>query len=159
MDTQGLPLSCLAHARHAVQEYSVNLYRQDCTVEVVHHVEGPESPAANQCIMHKINRPGLVKHLRRGQQSRITYRQALLTFTTKIEFQQAVNPMHTFIITDMTLPAKYLKKTLKYVEWITLSCLIQHLDHRLITSRIGLVMKHRSAQRERPSRLLKCAVI
>ncbi|MCW0342270.1 hypothetical protein NB703_000363 [Pantoea ananatis] len=81
------------------------------------------------------------------QRSRIAHRQALFTLTPKIQFQQAVNPVYALVVPDVALPAQHLKKFLKSVAGITFSRLCQPLNHRFITSRVRLIMKHSPAQR------------
>jgi hypothetical protein len=71
---------------------------------------------------------------------------ALFSLTAKIQFQQAVNPVNSFMVPGITLPAKYLKK-LKSVSRIAFSRHGQRHNDRLITSRIRLITKYRPAQR------------
>lgn len=61
------------------RDIQINFNCQGFTVKVIHHVEGPEMPAADQRIMHKVYRPTLVKCLRRHQWRLVTYRQTLLS--------------------------------------------------------------------------------
>lgn len=53
--------------------------------------------------MHKINGPTLVHRSRCGQRNRITQGPSLFSFATKIQFQQAVNPVYTLMIPGVSL--------------------------------------------------------
>jgi len=97
--------------------------------------------------VHKIDGPALVHRFWRRQRSRITYRQALFSFTTKIQLQQAVNPVNAFMVPAIALSAQQLEQLLKTVSQIAFRQLSQRLDHRFITPGIGLVKIHRPAQR------------
>lgn len=129
------------------RDIQVNFDGESLAVKIIDDVESPKTSAACQRVVHKINRPTLVKCFRRGQRSRVAHRQALFTLTTKIQFQQTVNPVYALVVPDVPLPAKHLKKLLKSVAGIAFSCLSQPLDHRFITSRIRLISIHRPAQR------------
>lgn len=94
------------------RDIQVNFDRQCFAVKIIHHVEGPEAPAAHQRIVHKIDGSALVHRLWCRQRSRITHRQALFSLTAKIQFQQAVNTMNPFIVPCIALPAQHLKKLL-----------------------------------------------
>lgn len=130
------------------RDIQVNFDRQCFAVKIIHHVEGPEASAAHQRIVHKIDGPALVHRFRCRQRSRVAHRQALLSLTAKIQFQQAVNTVNALMVPDIALPAKYLKKLFKSVSRIAFSRHGQRHNHRLITSRIRLITKYRPAQRQ-----------
>lgn len=67
------------------------------------------------------------------------YRQALPSPTMKIQFQQAVNSMKTFMIPSIALPAQQLEQLLQTVVRIVFCQLSQHMVQRFITPGIGLV--------------------
>lgn len=136
------------HSDHPLRrDIQINFYCEGFAVKVIHHIEGPETPAADQRIMHKVYRPALVKCLRPHQWRRVTYRQTLLPLAAKIQFQQAINPVNAFMIPGVTLPAQQLEQLLKTVSRVALCQLSQQLDHRLIAPGIGLVNIDRPAQR------------
>lgn len=56
------------------RDIQINFYRQGFSIKIIHNIERPETPAADQRIMHKINRPALIQCLRRYQCCRITHR-------------------------------------------------------------------------------------
>ncbi len=142
------------HPDHPLsRDIQVNFDRQCFAVKIIHHVEGPEASAAYQRIVHKIDGPALVHRLWRRQRSRLTYRQALFSLTTKIQFQQAVNAVNSFMVPAIALPAQHLKKLFKSVSRIALSRHVQCHNHRLITSCIRLIKKYRPAQRQCPAGL------
>lgn len=132
-------------------DIQVNFDRQCFAVKIIHHVEGPEAPAAHQRIVHKIDGPALIHRLWRRQRSRITHRQALISLTAKIQFQQAVNTVNSFMVPDIALPAQHQKKLFKSVSRIAFSRHGQRHNHRLIASRIRLITKYRPAQRQCPA--------
>ena len=78
---------------------------------------------------------------------RVAHRQALFILTTKIQFQQTVNPVNTLVVAAVTLPARHLKKLLDAVAGKAFSRLSQPLDHWFTTSRARLITKHRPDQR------------
>ncbi|KHS81000.1 hypothetical protein RC83_20495 [Pectobacterium brasiliense] len=67
-------------------------------MKIIHQIEDPEASAADKRILHKVDSSELVQRFRFYQQSRITHRQTSLSFTTKIWFQQAINPVYTLKI-------------------------------------------------------------
>ena len=75
------------------------------------------------------------------------HRQPLFSLATKIQFQQAVNPVNTFMVPGITLPAQQLDQLLKTVARIAFCQFSQRVDHGFITPGIGLVKIHRPAQR------------
>ncbi|MNJ73191.1 hypothetical protein D3C77_699530 [compost metagenome] len=97
--------------------------------------------------MHKVYRPALVKCLRRHQWRRVAYRQPLFSLTTKIQFQEAVNPVNAFVVPGIALPAQQLEQLLKTVARIAFCQFSQRMDHRFITPGIGLIKIDRPAQR------------
>lgn len=129
------------------RDIQVNFDRQCFAVKIIHYVEGPEASAAHQRIVHKIDGPALVHRLWRCQRSRITHRQALFSLTAKIQFQQAINPVNTFMIPGVTLPAQQLEQLIKTISRVALCQLSQQLDHWFIAPGIGLVNIDRPAQR------------
>lgn len=56
------------------RDIEINFYRLGFTIKIIHDTERPETPVADQRIMHKINRPDLIQCLRCCQWCRITYR-------------------------------------------------------------------------------------
>lgn len=91
------------------RDIQVNFDRQRFPVITIHHVEGSETSAAHQRIVHKIDGPALVHRLWRCQRSRIAHRQVLFSLTAKIQFQQEVNPVNALMVPCVALPAKDLK--------------------------------------------------
>ena len=71
----------------------------------------------------------------------------------KILFPQTVNPVDPFMVPDLPLPAKHLKKLIKSIPWIAYNRHGQRHNHRLITSRSQLITKYRPAQRLCPAGL------
>ena len=129
----------------------VNFDRQRFPVIIIHHVEGPETSATHQRIVHKIDGPALVHRLWCCQRSRIAHWQALFSLTAIIQFQQAVNPVNALMVLGVALPAKDLKKLFKSVSRIAFSRHGQRHNYRLIPSRIRLITKCRPAQRQCPA--------
>lgn len=150
-DIHGLPRSCPALSRPAAPGYSSQFRSPVLAVKIIHHVEGPEASAAHQRIVHKIDGPALVHHFRCRQRNRVSHRQARLSLTAKIQFQQAVNTVNSFMVPDIALPAKYLKKLFKSISRLAFNCHGQRHNHRLITLRIRLITKYRPAKRQRPA--------
>jgi hypothetical protein len=77
----------------------------------------------------------------------ITHWQPLFSLTTKIQFQQAVNPVSAFMVPGIALPAQQLEQLLKTVARIAFCQFSQRMDHRFITPGIGLIKIYRPAQR------------
>lgn len=75
------------------------------------------------------------------------HRQPLFSLATKIQFQQTVNPVNTFMVPGITLPAQQLDQLLKTVARIAFCRLRQRMVHRFITPGIRLIKIHRPAQR------------
>lgn len=65
----------------------------------------------------------------------------------KIQFQQAINPVNAFMVTDIALPAQQLEQLLKTVARRAFCQFSQRVDHWFITPGIGLIKIHRPAQR------------
>ena len=76
-----------------------------------------------------------------------THWQPLFSLATKIQFQQAINPVYALVVPDVSLPAKHLKKLFKSISRIAFRRFSECLYHRLIAAGIRLVKKNRPAQR------------
>lgn len=70
------------------RDIQVNFDRQRFPVITIHHVEGSETSAAHQRIVHKIDGPALVHRLWRCQRSRIAHRQVLFSLRRKFSFSR-----------------------------------------------------------------------
>lgn len=72
---------------------------------------------------------------------------AAVFLATKIQFQQAINPVNTFMVPCIALPAQQLEQLLKTVARIAFCQFSQRVDLGFITPGIGLIKIHRPAQR------------
>lgn len=109
------------------RDIQIDFYRQNLTVKIIHHVEGSETSAKDECIVHKVNGPALIQCSRSGQPSLIRRKQVLFFFATKIQYYQSVNPVHTYDSGD------YLTcETSKTVSQITFCYFGQRTEHRFI---------------------------
>lgn len=117
------------------------------TIKIIYDIRRPETPAADQRIMHKINRPALIQCLWRCLWYRITHRQTLFAFTAKVQLQQTIDPVNALMIPPIALPAQNLEQLFKPVTRITFCRLYQYLYHRFIPLGIIRFVKiHHSAQ-------------
>lgn len=58
---------------------------------------------------------------------------------TKVQFQQIVNPVNTFMLPSVHLPTQKLEQLLKTVSRIPLCQPSQRMEHRFIVPSIGLI--------------------
>lgn len=63
--------------------------------------------------MHKIDGPALIECFRCRQHCWGSHRQTLLSLAAKIQFQRTVNPVNTFMVLGIALPAQQLEQFLK----------------------------------------------
>lgn len=103
--------------------------------------------------MHKIDRPALVQHFRRGQRRGITHRQPLFTLTAKIQLQQAINTAEPFVVPRTSLPSQNLIKLRKTVSRVSFSYRLQCGNSSFVTRGIRTVMINRSALVQTPAAL------
>ncbi len=115
------------------RDVQADFYRQCFAVKIVHHIEGTEASATDQCIMHKIDGPALVQRFWRRQWCRVTHWKSMLSLATEIQFQQAVDPVNTLMIRGVTLPAQQLEQLLKTLSRIAFCKFSQCQDHRFVT--------------------------
>lgn len=72
---------------------------------------------------------------------------AAVFLATKIQFQQAINPVNTFMVPCIAPLAQQLEQLLKTVARIAFCQFSQRVDLGFITPGIGLIKIHRPAQR------------
>lgn len=106
------PVCCdpTEHSNHTSgRQAEVYFDRQSLVIKIIDDIKCAKVTAENQRVMHKINRPALVQNLRCDQRRWVTYRLTPFAFATKIQLQQAVNPVDTLMIPGFSLSAKNLK--------------------------------------------------
>lgn len=123
------------------------------TIKVINDIERAKTTATDQGIMHKIDRPALVKRFRCGQGRGITHRQPLFALTAKIQLQQTINTMDPFVIPRVSLPPQNLEKFWKTVLRVSLCHCLQRDNNGFITRGIRTVTLNRSAQVQTPASL------
>jgi len=83
------------------RQRGVDLDGQCFAIEVVQNIESAKAHATVQRVAHEVGRPHTIRRLRHEQWQRIAHWNALLRSTPKIELQQAVHAIHSFVIPQM----------------------------------------------------------
>ena len=76
----------------------VNLNAQRLPVEVIDHIEKPETPAVLELVMHEIHRPDFIDGMRHAQSLGLITYQPLARLDTQIEFQLPIDPVDALVI-------------------------------------------------------------
>lgn len=104
------------YTNHSLRwQIQIDFNRLRLTVKVVNYIERTKTTAADQGIMHKIDRPALVQRFRRGQWRGVTHQQPLFVLTAKIQLQQTVNTVDPFVIPRVSLPPQNLEQFRKTI--------------------------------------------